>query len=190
MLTRLKPARGKAVRSLLSVLTERAGTAMKRHLEAWPWICMSCEHCRIDEGVQAPRAIRALADGRLACSLRLPLPCGSRPCDGFCPCRETDSNKKHTQATNGLPSCVACDIMGAPNHTSHNRRLALATQPAKALCTSNQTNGLAAHAVKALSILAGLQYPGSREAPAASYEPGSIAACFFLFPDHTRFFNG
>ena len=156
---------------LLAVLAERA-----RHMTGWPWLCLSCAHCQVDEGVPAPQVSRALSNGSLTCALSLSLPYGGRPCDGFCPCRETDSNKKHTQATNGLPSCVACDIMEAPNLTSLDRRLAVARQYAEALYANiSQTISLAVNTVKALSILAGLQCPGSREAPAASLEPGSIA---------------
>lgn len=153
-----------------------AGAELARHMTGWPWLCLSCAHCQVDEGVPAPQVIRALSDGRLTCALSLSLPCTGRPCEGFCPARDKRAQK-------ALPSCVACDIMEAPNLTSPDRRLAIATQPAEALYTTiNQTIGLAAHAVKALSILAGLQCPGSCEAPAVSLEPGSIVSLPFCFP--------
>lgn len=188
MLARLKPARGKAVRSdLLSVLAERAGTAMKRHLVALPWLCLQCVHCRTDASVPAPRAIRALSDGRALCTLELPLPVGPLPCGGFCPAGKTGSDK---EAHKALTARAFCGLMEAPNLTSLDRRLAVARQYAEALYANiSQTISLAVNTVKALSILAGLQCPGSREAPAASLEPGSIAGLPFLFPRSNEVFH-
>ena len=155
-----------------------------RKLTGWllllPWHCLSCVHVRFAQDVDRPRAFRALATGKVTCAQGLELPAYGGFCAGFTLARETDSNERPQKA---LPSCEACDIMEAPNLTSPDRRLAIATQPAEALYTTiNQTIGLAAHAVKALSILAGLQCPGSREAPAVSLEPGSIVSLPFCFP--------
>ena len=120
MLARLKPARGKAVRSdLLSVLAERAGTAMKRHLVALPWLCLQCVHCQIDASVPAPRAIRALSDGRALCTLGLPLPVGPLPCGGFCPAGKTGSDK---EAHKALTARAFCGLMGAPENLERRHK--------------------------------------------------------------------
>ena len=137
-----------------------------------PFLCRHCAH--------------ALEPGKVSCVQGLELPAYGGFCAGFTLARKIDSNERPQKA---LPFDALCSIVKAPNLTSPDRRLALATQPAKALCTSNQTIGLAAHAVKALSILAGLQCPGTREDPAASLEPGSIASLPFLFPRSNEVHN-
>lgn len=161
-----------------------------RKLTGWllllPWHCLSCAHVRIPQDVDNPRAFRALATHKVACAQGRELPQYGRRCPGFTRAKTTKGNERPQQA---LPFDALCSIVKAPNLTSPDRRLALATQPAKALCTSNQTIGLAAHAVKVLSILAGLQCPGTREDPAASLEPGSIASLPFLFPRSNEVHN-
>lgn len=142
--------------SLLSFLTERAGFAMKRHLKALPWLCLSCEHCRIDEGVQAPRAIRALSDGRLTCSLRLSLPCGGSPCDGFCPAEKTDSDKEqHFFLTIG----AFCGVMGAPKHVRRHKSLSDFPRAGQILVILHLLSTPAGILARCLHILGRLQRP-------------------------------
>ena len=183
MLARLKPARGKAVRSdLLSVLAERAGTAMKRHLVALPWLCLQCVHCQIDASVPAPRAIRALSDGRALCTLELPLPVGPLPCGGFCPAGKTGSDK---EAHKALTARAFCGLMGAPENLARRHKSLFGFPRAGQIlvcmlsfCCSAPASFLA----RCLHILGRLQRPGDREAPAASLRPGSVVTCPFSFP--------
>ncbi len=142
-----------------------------------PFLCGCCTHAS---------EASPMEHGKMFCVQGLELPAYGGFCHGFTRTRKTDSNERPQKA---LPFDALCSIVKAPNLTSPDRRLALATQPAKALCTSNQTIGLAAHAVKVLSILAGLQCPGTREDPAASLEPGSIASLPFLFPRSNEVHN-
>lgn len=168
------------MRSDIDRLYAYGGRKLTGWLLALPWQCLRCAHVHLAQDVDRPRGFRALTTGKVTCAQGLELPAYGRHCPGFTCAEKTDSDKRPQKA---LPSCEACDIMEAPNLTSPDRRLAIATQPAEALYTTiNQTIGLAAHAVKALSILAGLQCPGSREAPAVSLEPGSIVSLPFCFP--------
>lgn len=174
------------MRSEIKRLYAVGGKKLTGKLLVLPWQCFQCDHVRFAQGVNKPRGFRALAAGRLDCSQGLELPAYGRLCPGLTLARKTAGNERPQKA---LPFDALCSIVKAPNLTSPDRRLALATQPAKALCTSNQTIGLAAHAVKVLSILAGLQCPGTREDPAASLEPGSIASLPFLFPRSNEVHN-
>lgn len=168
------------MRSDIDRLEAVGGPELTQELLRLSWLCLCCAHVHLAQDVDRPRAFRALATGKVTCAQGLELPTHGRLCPGFTLARKTDGNERPQKA---LPSSVDCDIMEAPNLTSPDRRLAIATQPAEALYTTiNQTIGLAAHAVKALSILAGLQCPGSREAPAVSLEPGSIVSLPFCFP--------
>lgn len=174
--------------SLLSFLTERAGFAMKRHLKALPWLCLSCEHCRIDEGVQAPRAIRALSDGRLTCSLRLSLPCGGSPCDGFCPAEKTDSDKEqHFFLTIG----AFCGVMGAPeNYVRRHKSLSGFPRAGQILvCMLSLLSTPAGILARCLHILGRSQRLGTREGQRLHVGRGALRSALFIFPNYVRYFH-
>ena len=116
-----REARGRAVPNPLSLQTEAVGgVELARRMRGWPWLCLHCVHCRVADGVPAPRPLRALSGGKLTCSLRLPLPCGGNSCDGFCPAEKTDSHKQPQKA---LTSCPSCGLMGAPKHVRRHKSL-------------------------------------------------------------------
>lgn len=175
---------------LLAVLAERAGTAMKRHLQELPWLCLSCEHCQVDEGVPAPQVIRALSNGSLTCALSLPLPCGGRPCDGFCPYRERDSNKKHTQATNGLPSSVDCCTMGAPNTKRRHKSLSDSPRAGKILVTAFAVYACRFFGQVFAHIGQICNVRGPVRARRLLCGRGTLQICPFSFPEHKEVFNG
>ena len=174
--------------SLLSFLAERAGFAMKQHLKDLPWLCLQCEHCRIDEGVPAPWAIRALSDGRLTCSLRLSLPCGGRPCDGFCPAEKTDSDKEQQ---NSLTAGLFCGVMRAPeNYVRRHKSLSGFPRAGQILvCILSLQSTPASFLAGCLLILGRLQRLGTREGQRLHVGRGALRPALFIFPNYVRFFH-
>ena len=57
--------------------------------------------------------------GKEYCTQGLELPQYGGFCEGFTRARKTDSNERPQKA---LPSCVACDIMGAPKNTTRRHK--------------------------------------------------------------------
>ena len=103
----------------ISRLYAIGGRKLTWELLALPWLCKHCAHARIPQDVDRPRAFRALATGKVTCAQGLELPTHGRLCPGFTRTRKTDSNERPQKA---LPSCVACDIMGAPKNTTRRHK--------------------------------------------------------------------
>lgn len=68
-----------------------------------PFLCRHCAHAS---------EASPMEHGKMFCVQGLELPQYRGFCAGFTLARKTDSNERPQKA---LPSCVACDIMGAPN---------------------------------------------------------------------------
>lgn len=76
------------MRSLLTQqIAALAGAELARHMTGWPWLCLSCAHVHLAEDVDSPRAVRALATHKLACSHGRALPGYGVPCTSFLPAR-------------------------------------------------------------------------------------------------------
>ena len=82
-----------------------------RRLFRLPYLCQHCAHALFPEA-------SAMEPGKVYCTQGLKLPTYGGFCHGFTRARKTVGNKETQKATNGLPSCEACDIMGAPKNTT------------------------------------------------------------------------
>lgn len=135
-----------------------------------PCLCQYCAHAA------TPRN----EAGKEYCTQGLELPQYGGFCHGFTRARKTDSNERLQKA---LPSCVACDIMEAPeNYARLCKSLSDFPRAGKILVILHLLSTPARILARRLHILGRLQRPGSREAPAVSHRPGSVVACPFCFP--------
>lgn len=78
---------------------------MRRKIFRLPFLCRHCT--------------RALAAGKVTCAQGLELPAYGGFCHAFTLAKKTDNNERPQKA---LPSCVACDIMGAPKNTKRRSK--------------------------------------------------------------------
>lgn len=168
------------MRSDIDRLEAVGGPELTQELLRLSWLCLCCAHVHLAQDVDRPRAFRALATGKVTCAQGLELPTHGRLCPGFTRTRKTDSNERPQKA---LPSCVACDIMGAPeNYARLCKSLSDFPRAGKILVILHLLSTPARKLARRLHILGRLQRPGSREAPAVSHRPGSVVACPFCFP--------
>ena len=103
------------MRSEIERLEAVGGPELTQELLRLLWQCWNCDHVRFAQDVDRPRAFRALATHKVACARGLELPAYGRLCPGLTRGGKAYSNERPQKA---LPSCVACDIMGAPKNTT------------------------------------------------------------------------
>lgn len=138
-----------------------------------PFLCRHCTH--------------ALEHGKMFCVQGLELPAYGGFCAGFTIARKTDSNERPQKA---LPSCVACDIMGAPKNIARlHKSLSDSPKSRKNPCLSAFADFTCRFFGQVFSHIGQIcNVRGPARARRSRYDRGALQICPFLFPKHSEVF--
>ena len=148
-----------------------------------PCLCQYCAHA------STPRTVASIREpGKLSCAQGLELPQYGGFCEGFTRARKTDSNERPQKA---LPSCVACDIMGAPKNIARlHKSLSDSPKSRKNPCLSAFADFTCRFFGQVFSHIGQIcNVRGPARARRSRYDRGALQICPFLFPKHSEVFN-
>ena len=86
------------MRSDIERLYAMGGRELTQELLRLSWLCLCCTHVHLAQGVDRPRAFRALAMRKMTCARGLALPGYARLCSSFLPTRTTHSTREAANA--------------------------------------------------------------------------------------------
>ena len=143
-----------------------------------PFLCRYCTHAS---------EASPMEHGKMSCVQGLELPAYGGFYAGFTRTRKTDSNERPQKA---LPSCVACDIMGAPKNTTR-RHKGLSDFPRAGRTLVTAFADFTCRAIGQVFSHIGqvCNVRGPARARRSRSGRGALQACPFLFPKHYEVFN-